>query len=218
MKIYASKRLAVVILLAGLPTGFVMAAGGADAGGAAGSSSGAAAATSLGSTGASVGAAGTGNAAVGGGPPGGQVGGGPPAGLVGGGAPSTLNPAGNGAAGTGNPSLNAVGERTIPTDNPASGTETIPTAGHVVGGTISVPPDAGMGTAAPPIVGQAQPAPVAPDAVKGVAEQPASSTVGLARPGPDGVSTEIVAPRPCSTAAHETDGTTTCIGIPSPTR
>jgi hypothetical protein len=44
------------------------------------------------------------------------------------------------------------------------------------------------------------------------------STTGLARPGPDGVSTVIVAPRPCSVAAHETDGTTTCIGIPTRSR
>jgi hypothetical protein len=31
----------------------------------------------------------------------------------------------------------------------------------------------------------------------------------------DGVSTETVRAVPCSTAARETDGTTTCIGIPS---
>jgi hypothetical protein len=54
-----------------------------------------------------VGAAGMGSAAIGGGA--GQVGGGPQAGLVGGGSPNSNNPGGNGAAGTGNPSLNAVG-------------------------------------------------------------------------------------------------------------
>ena len=31
----------------------------------------------------------------------------------------------------------------------------------------------------------------------------------------DGISTETVRAVPCSTAARETDGTTTCIGIPS---
>jgi hypothetical protein len=35
--------------------------------------------------------------------------------------------------------------------------------------------------------------------------------------GPDG-STKTVKAVPCSTAAHETDGTTTCIGIPGPIR
>jgi hypothetical protein len=36
---------------------------------------------------------------------------------------------------------------------------------------------------------------------------------GLARVGPEG-STKIVKAVPCSTAAHETDGSTTCVGIP----
>jgi hypothetical protein len=45
----------------------------------------------------------------------------------------------------------------------------------------------------------------------------------ISQPGPgldqvasDGVSTKTVRAVPCSTAAHETDGTTTCIGIPGP--
>ena len=63
----------------------------------------------------------------------------------------------------------------------------------------------------PPITGQS--APPAPTAVQGVAEEAPSSTVGMSRPAPDG-STKIVPARRCSTAAHETDGTTTCIGIP----
>jgi hypothetical protein len=54
-----------------------------------------------------------------------------------------------------------------------------------------------------------------PEAVQGVAEQPASSSSGLAKPAADGVSTKIVPAKPCSTAAHETDGTTTCVGIPN---
>jgi hypothetical protein len=36
---------------------------------------------------------------------------------------------------------------------------------------------------------------------------------GLDKVAPDGVSTKTVRAVPCSTAAHETDGTTTCIGI-----
>lgn len=36
--------------------------------------------------------------------------------------------------------------------------------------------------------------------------------------GPDGISTKVVKAAPCSTAARETDGSTTCIGIPGPVR
>lgn len=41
---------------------------------------------------------------------------------------------------------------------------------------------------------------------------------GLDKVGPDGISTKVVRAVPCSTAARETDGTTTCIGIPGPVR
>jgi len=37
---------------------------------------------------------------------------------------------------------------------------------------------------------------------------------GLDKVGPDGVSTKTVRAVPCSTSARETDGTTTCVGIP----
>jgi hypothetical protein len=40
---------------------------------------------------------------------------------------------------------------------------------------------------------------------------------GLDQVGPDGISTKVVKAVPCSTSARETDGTTTCIGIPGPT-
>ena len=40
------------------------------------------------------------------------------------------------------------------------------------------------------------------------------SETGLSKVAPDGVSTKIVRAVPCSTAARETDGTTTCVGIP----
>jgi hypothetical protein len=40
------------------------------------------------------------------------------------------------------------------------------------------------------------------------------SPTGLSKEGPDGISTVTVAARPCGVAAHETDGFTTCVGIP----
>ena len=70
-----------------------------------------------------------------------------------------------------------------------------------------------IGDAPPPAVGQTG-LPPAPKAVQGVSGEPAPSTVGLAKSRRDG-STVIVAPRPCGIAAHETDGVTTCIGIPT---
>jgi hypothetical protein len=65
----------------------------------------------------------------------------------------------------------------------------------------------------PPLARQSYPA--TPVAVQGFAEQDQdSSPTGLARIADDGVSTRIVPARPCSKAARETDGTTTCVGIP----
>jgi hypothetical protein len=40
------------------------------------------------------------------------------------------------------------------------------------------------------------------------------TTTGLDKVGDDGVSTKTVKAVPCGAAARETDGTTTCIGIP----
>jgi hypothetical protein len=40
------------------------------------------------------------------------------------------------------------------------------------------------------------------------------SRTGLDKVAKDGISTEVVKAAPCSAAARETDGTTTCIGIP----
>jgi hypothetical protein len=49
----------------------------------------------------------------------------------------------------------------------------------------------------------------------GAAQLPEIDTgPGLDKVAADGVSTKTVRAVPCSTAAHETDGTTTCIGIP----
>jgi hypothetical protein len=90
-----------------------------------------------------------------------------------------------------------------------SGAVVAPSGTAVVG----IPPGtaAGGGAASPPITGQS--APPAPTALQGIAEQAPGSTVGLSRPAADG-STKIIPARPCSAAAHETDGTTTCVGIP----
>lgn len=193
MALRRTRDIALVLLLTAMPAGFALAAGGG-AGGRGGAVGGGMSTTGV-------------SAAVGGGAPVGRVGGGPPAGQIGGGAPGSPNLGGNGSTGlNGNTSY-----------NPASGLENAPTSGGVIGGHTGMPaakPD--LGGRSPPVAGQSQPdSTTAPKAVEGVAEQPPPSTVGLARPGPDGISTVIVAPRPCGVAAHETDGTTTCIGIPA---
>lgn len=197
-----------VSLAATLPP--VLAAGGGSGGAAAGST-GASATSTAGALGSGVGAAGTGSAAVGGGPPAGRVGGGPPAGEVGEGMPGSTNPASNGTSGTGNPSINASGARAVSPDNPAVGLENAPTTGGVIGGTTGVPANG----VASPAATATQDHPAVPKSVQGIAEQSPAATVGLAKPGPDGVSTVTVAPKPCSAAAHETDGTTTCVGLPN---
>ena len=198
------RSLAFALLIAALPVGFALAAGGGGRGGAIG-----------------AGAAGMGSAAVGGGAPAGAVGGGPSTGAVGGGSPGSNNPAGNGAAGTGNPSRNAVGLPGNPT-NASPGITNATTTGGVIGGGVGVPsapePTGGISLSAlakQPASGQG---PTAPNEVQGVAEEAPLSPTGLSRPGPDGVPTTIVAARPCGVAAHETDGTTTCIGIPGRVR
>ena len=43
---------------------------------------------------------------------------------------------------------------------------------------------------------------------------PSPSSAGLNKTASDGVSTITVPAVPCSTSARETDGTTTCVGIP----
>jgi hypothetical protein len=206
---YNPRTLAFAMLIAALPVGFAFAGGSGGRGGA---------------VGAGVGAAGMGSAAIGGGA--GQVGGGPPAGLVGGGSPNSNNPGGNGAAGTGNPSMNSgvVGSSGNGTNAP--GIPKRSTTGGAIGSTgagASMPDLPGpfgtlpAGGASPEALSHELPSTTdatAPKPVQGVAEQGPFSPTGLARPGPDGVSTVIVAPRPCGVAAHETDGTTTCIGIP----
>jgi hypothetical protein len=200
------RSLAFAMLIAALPVGFAFAGG---SGG-------------RGAIGAGVGAAGMGSVGVGGGAPAGQVGGGPPAGLVGGGSPNSNNPAGNGSAGTGNPSLNAVGGGPGGNGTNTPGIPNSRTTGGSIGGQggstgVAAPASDVTGGASPAFFskqGQSTTDPKAPKDVQGFAEREPMPTSGLARPGPDGVSTVLVAARPCGVAAHETDGTTTCIGIP----
>ena len=65
---------------------------------------------------------------------------------------------------------------------------------------------------------EAPPAAATP-AINGVAPLPGTgylpgTTTGLDKVGDDGISTKTVKAVPCSTTAKETDGFTTCIGIP----
>jgi hypothetical protein len=70
-------------------------------------------------------------------------------------------------------------------------------------GDISRPP--------PPSV-ETRPAPLAGDS--NLLGAP-SVTVGRSIPTADGVGTKTVPAKPCTTFARETDGTTTCIGVPA---
>jgi hypothetical protein len=127
-----------------------------------------------------------GTSAVGGGN---AVGGGAPAGAVGGGAPAGAVGGGAPANRTNNYAPAASGS--APSQQqaaPSSPTGNPPTSGGVIGGQTGALPS-----------GQVAPTPQSP--------------TGLAVPAEDGVSTKTVPSRPCSTAAKETDGTTTCVGI-----
>lgn len=196
MMMCSPRSFALAMMVGGLPFGFAFAGGSGHGGG--------------------VGAAGMGSAAVGGGAPSGSVGGGPPAGAVGGGTPGSGRPAGNGAAGTGNPALNATGggsRANAPEIRP-----TTSTTGGIIGGeggqTTGAAPARNLpGGGLPPATlnqegataGQSAP----PNLMRGAAN---------AQQQADDVSLRPVPARPCGVAAHETDGTTTCIGIPDKPR
>jgi hypothetical protein len=73
----------------------------------------------------------------------------------------------------------------------------------------------------PPVTGDqtAAPAATAPPSTVGAAPPVGSplhpgTTVGLDKVDDDGVSTKTVKAVPCGAAARETDGSTTCVGIP----
>jgi hypothetical protein len=224
----SSRTLALVLAIATLPAGLAFAQ---SRGGAGGFSRG-------GGLGGGVGAFGTGSAAVGGGA--GAVGGGAPAGAIGGGLPGAGNPAGNGSAGAGNPRLNSGIAGSIGNGSNAPGIAFTRREQYIGGGYVGYEgaftgaasaPNGITRAAAPASSGGMAPAasgsnestnkesspptePSQPRAGEGVAQEAPFSPDGLVQPSPDGMSTVTVAARPCSAAAHETDGTTTCIGIP----
>lgn len=179
--------------------------GGGAAGGAGSGAAGAGAAGPGGGRGGVGTSAISGGNAVGGGAPAGAVGGGAPAGAVGGGAPtnSAMTPAAPGSDPTSNAAV------------PNSGAANPSSAGGVVGAPTGTGTSGAFGQGgAPPVMGQAQPTTVPPE-VRGAADFTPLTTTGLATTAADGVSTKVVPARPCSTAARETDGTTTCVGIPN---
>jgi len=211
MMICSPRRFAFAMMVAGLPVGYAFAGGGGGAG-AGGSGAGGAGAGAGGGAGAGVGAAGMGSAAVGGGAPAGAVGGATPAGPVGGGLPGSSRPAGNGAAGTGNPALNAGGGRSR-VKAPEIPTTTITTGGAFGGQggqTTGAAPARDLPGGAAPADGSNRESPTA------VQPTPPRQMQGAANPQAraDDVPLRPVPARPCSVAARETDGTTTCIGIP----
>jgi hypothetical protein len=149
------------------------------------------------------------------------------------GKPPPVNPSGQSAVGAGPgsvaPNANASGGAPPATGNVSATTSfgvdlprgraaggTIPGSGDLSRGetTTTNPGGAAVGSSSPPITGQSSP--VAPVAVQGIAAQTlVTPQTGLAKVAEDGVSTKIVRAKPCSAAARETDGTTTCVGIPS---
>jgi hypothetical protein len=194
------KKLSIlcVILCVSLSTTAAFARGGGGVG--FGGAAGAGGAGAGGGRGGVATAASAGGVAVGGGAPAGPVGGGAPAGAVGGGAPSAMT--------EGNTSTSTIGVGTIGTNES--------TVGGVLGlywgrGYASANPG---GVSSGAIVGSNSTNTPNRPAVH-IAPGQAFSLTGLSQTAPDGITTRIVSARPCSTAARETDGTTTCVGIPS---
>jgi hypothetical protein len=131
---------------------------------------------------------------------------------VGGGTPGSSRPGGNGAAGTGNPSLNATGRGSV--GNALELRPATATTGGFIGGeggaTTGAAPGRNLpGGGLPPGALNQEGAPAAQSAPPSLI-QGAAGTQAQA----DDVSLRPVPARPCGVAAHETDGTTTCIGIP----
>jgi hypothetical protein len=78
------------------------------------------------------------------------------------------------------------------------------------------PPPTGGSTPYPPATSapSSPSVPIAGAAPEIGSPQYPGATVGMSKVGDDGISTKTVKAVPCSTAARETDGFTTCIGIP----
>ena len=93
-------------------------------------------------------------------------------------------------------------------------------AAFAVTGSAAVAQTTGSNTAPPPVVASPGAAGTPPLGNPPEVGSPLllASDAGLDKVAADGVSTRTVPAAPCSTAARETDGTTTCIGIPGPVR
>jgi hypothetical protein len=138
------------------------------------------------------------------------------------------------AAGSTAPGLNSIGAGSSGNGTNAPGIPESRTQGGESGGgsyggySTGIVPAPPLPGGAPPPASTAAPSPNPSDNKEGptaasrepihfqglTGDEPFSPT-GLSRPGPDGVSTVIVKARSCDLAAHETDGTTTCVGIPN---
>jgi hypothetical protein len=79
---------------------------------------------------------------------------------------------------------------------------------------IAAPTPKGSGPSPKGDTGAYAPAQAGAPSVQQGAVPEVNTGPGLNKVGPDGVSTRTVRAVPCSIAARETDGTTTCIGIP----
>jgi hypothetical protein len=195
MMICSPGRFAFAMIVAALSFGYAFAGGSGHGGG---------------GVGGGVGAAGMGSAAVGGGAPAGRVGGGPAAGAVGGGSPGSSRPAGNGAAGTDNPALNATGGG-LGVNAPEIRSTTTPTGGFIGS-------EGGQTTGAAPARnlpgGGLPPGAVNQESPTAAQSTPPNQGMASTQEQADDVLLKPVPARPCGIAAHETDGTTTCIGIP----
>jgi hypothetical protein len=90
--------------------------------------------------------------------------------------------------------------------SPAALAQQIPETAGVGSPPAATPPPATTPSTTVPIAGSAPPVggPLLP-----------GTTTGLDKVADDGVSTKTVRSVPCGTAARETDGTTTCVGIPA---
>jgi hypothetical protein len=86
----------------------------------------------------------------------------------------------------------------------------------VASAALAQSPNTASGASAPNAVGAASPPPGGPPQIGGPL-LPATDH-GLDKVGSDGVSTRTVRAVPCSAAARETDGSTTCVGIPGSIR
>jgi hypothetical protein len=145
---------------------------------------------------------------------------------------SGVGSVGGNAAGAMEPGLNSIGAGSLGNGTNAPGIPRSSTQGGEFGGGSYGSDNPGIGAAPPPPPGGVPPpaaassahpsdnkegttaTPREPTTFQGLTGDQPFSPTGLAIPGPDGVSTVIVDARSCSLAARETDGTTTCVGIP----